>query len=109
MYSHSVDKARLPLTGLVRMMSTNPARIFGMDHRKGDIRAGMDADIVIYDPDPRSFIRAEELHNVAGYSPYEGWRLRGAVRSVMSRGQMVIENRQFVGEAGHGQFIPAHV
>jgi dihydropyrimidinase len=109
MYTHSVDKARLPLTGLVRMMSTNPARIFGLDQRKGDIRAGMDADIVIYDPEPRSFIKAEELHNVAGYSPYEGLRLRGAVRTVLSRGELVIENREFVGKAEHGQFIPAHV
>ncbi len=109
MYTHSVDKAHLPLTALVRMMSANPAKIFGLDHRKGDIRAGMDADIVIYDPEPRSFVQAETQHGVSGYSPYEGWRLRGAVRTVMSRGRMVIENRQFVGEAGHGQFIPGHV
>jgi dihydropyrimidinase len=106
LYTHSVDKARLPLTGLVRMMSANPARIFGLDHRKGDIRAGLDADIVIYDPKPRTHVQASDLHGVAGYSPYEGHRLRGAVRTVMSRGQLVIEDRQFVGKPGYGQFIP---
>jgi dihydropyrimidinase len=108
MYTHSVDKAHLPLTGLVRLLSTNPAHIFGLEKRKGDIRVGLDADLVIYDPEPRTHLRADTLHNVAGYSPYEGHRLRGAVRSVLCRGQLVIENRQFVGHAGDGQFIPAH-
>jgi dihydropyrimidinase len=109
MYTHSVDKARLPLTGLVRLLSTNPAKLFNLDHRKGDIRAGLDADIVIYDPKPRTYLKADDLHNVAGYSPYEGRRLRGAVRTVLCRGQLVIENRQFVGQPGYGQFIAAHL
>jgi dihydropyrimidinase len=109
MYTHSVDKAQLPLTGIVKLMSSNPARLFGIDHRKGDIRAGLDADIVIYDPKPRTFLKAEELHNVAGYTPYEGHRLRGAVRTVLCRGQIVIQDRQFVGQAGYGQFIEAQL
>jgi dihydropyrimidinase len=108
MYTHSVDKARLPLTGLVRLMSTNPARLFGLDNRKGDVRAGLDADLVIYDPNPRTYLNTTELHNAAGYSPYEGRRLRGAVRTVLCRGQAVIENRQFVGQAGYGRFVAAH-
>ena len=82
-YTHSLDKARSPLNALVRLMSTNPARIFGLDHRKGDIRAGMDADLLIYDPKPRSYLRSDDLHNIAGYTPYEGHRLRGAVRTVL--------------------------
>lgn len=109
MYTHSVDKAHLTLNGLVRLLSTNPARIFGLDERKGDIRVGLDADLVIYDPEPRSHLRAEDLHNIAGYSPYEGHRLRGAVRTVLCRGQLVIEDRKFVGKPGYGQFIPAQV
>jgi dihydropyrimidinase len=108
MYTHSVDKARLPLTGLVRLMSTNPAKLFGLENRKGDIRAGLDADLVIYDPNPRTYLNAADLHNVAGYSPYEGRRLRGAVRTVLCRGQTVIENRQFVGQPGYGKYVPAH-
>jgi dihydropyrimidinase len=108
MYTHSVDKARLPLTGLVRLMSTTPAKLFGLEERKGDIRAGLDADLVIYDPKPRTHLKAEDLHGVSGYTPYEGKRLRGAVRTVMCRGQLVIENRQFVGKAGYGKFIAGH-
>src|SRR5204862_3056440 len=107
MYTHSVDKARLPLTGLVRLLSTNPARLFGLDHCKGDIRAGLDADLVIYDPKPRAHVHAEDLHNIAGYSPYEGHRLRGEVRTVMVRGETVIEDREFVGSSGSGKFVPA--
>src|SRR5258707_5367305 len=90
MCTHSVDRALLPLSGLVSRLSSNPARIFGLAHRKGDIRVGLDADLVIYDPEPRSHIHAEDLHNIAGYSPYEGHRLRGAVRTVLCRGQIVI-------------------
>ncbi|HVO41894.1 MAG TPA: dihydropyrimidinase [Aggregatilineales bacterium] len=105
MYTHSLDKARSPLTALVRMMSTNPARIFGLDHRKGDIRAGLDADVVIYDPKPRRYLQPDDLHNIAGYTPYEGIRLRGAVRTVLCRGQRVIEDGKFVGQTGYGQFI----
>jgi len=108
MYTHSVDKARLPLTGLVRLMSTTPAKLFGLDERKGDIRAGLDADLVIYDPKPRTHLKAEDLHGVSGYTPYEGKRLRGAVRTVLCRGQLVIENRQFVGKAGYGKFVAGH-
>lgn len=108
MYTHSVDKARLPLTGLVKLLCANPARIFGLDDRKGDIRAGLDADLVIYDPKPRTHLKADHLHNIAGYSPYEGRRLRGAVRTVLCRGELVIENRQFVGKAGYGKFVAGH-
>jgi dihydropyrimidinase len=108
MYTHSVDKARLPLTGLVKLLCANPARIFGLDDRKGDIRAGLDADLVIYDPKPRTHLKADHLHNIAGYSPYEGRRLRGAVRTVLCRGERVIENRQFVGKAGYGKFVAGH-
>jgi dihydropyrimidinase len=108
MFTHSLDKARSPLTSLVRLMSTNPARIFGLDHRKGDLRAGLDADVVIYDPQPRSYLSPDDLHNIAGYTPYAGYRVRGVVRTVLVRGQKVIENREFVGIPGYGKFIPAH-
>src|SRR5258708_17335159 len=106
MYTHSVHKARVALPGLVRMLSANPARIFGLADRKGDIRAGLDADIVIYDPKPRNHLHAEEMHGVAGHSPYEGHRLRGEVRSILCRGQLVIEDRKFVGKSGYGHFTP---
>ncbi|MEP7289817.1 MAG: dihydropyrimidinase [Chloroflexota bacterium] len=109
MYTHSVDKAHMMLTGLVKLLCTNPAKIFGLDHRKGDIRAGLDADLVIYDPEPRSHLSTENLHNIAGYSPYEGHRIRGAVRTVLVRGQTVIENCEFVGQPGYGRFIAAHL
>lgn len=107
LFTHSADKARVPLTSLVRVLSANPARIFGLEHRKGDIRAGLDADLVIYDPRPRSYLRPEDLHNIAGYTPYEGHRIRGAVRSVLCRGRLVIENRKFLGQPGYGKFLAA--
>jgi dihydropyrimidinase len=107
MITHSTDKLKLSLSGLVRVLCCTPARLFGLDHRKGELRAGMDADVVIYDPSPRHYLHAADLHNVAGYTPYEGTRMRGAVRMVFSRGKKILDDRTFTGTAGDGRFVPA--
>ncbi len=77
---------RITWSRLVEVCSTNPARIFGL-HSKGALAPGMDADVVIYDPRPAGVIRAGQLHNLAGYSPYEGMPVQGAVRDVFVRGR----------------------
>ena len=64
------------------MTSANPARIFGLKG-KGALASGYDADVVIYDPRVETTLRAAALHNLAGYTPYEGWKIQGAVRDVL--------------------------
>ncbi|MFJ2920977.1 dihydropyrimidinase [Streptomyces sp. NPDC087307] len=83
-----------------------PARMFGLYPKKGTIAPGADADIVIYDPAAEQTISAETHHMNVDYSAYEGKRVTGRVETVLSRGVPVIDNRAYVGKAGHGAYLP---
>ena len=91
---------------IVTKMSANPAKIFGLYPRKGTLLAGSDADVVIYDPRPTVTIRSEDLHTIGGYSPYEGMQVQGKVRTTISRGKVLVDDGQFFGEQGRGEFLP---
>lgn len=104
MVTHFAGHVGLPR--LMAMLAENPARLFGLYPRKGTILPGSDADVVIYDPRSRGVIHHRELHYRAGYSPYEGMTVQGKVRLVMSRGEIVVEDGVFAGEAGRGIFLP---
>ena len=89
----------------VEVCCTNPARIFGLS-RKGQVVPGFDADLVIFDPDRWVTIEAgKTLHERVDWSPYEGLRVQGWPRDVLSRGQVVVRDGQFVGEVGRGRFV----
>ncbi|RFU86532.1 dihydropyrimidinase [Streptomyces triticagri] len=83
-----------------------PARMFGLYGQKGTIAPGADADIVIYDPNAQQTLSAETHHMNVDYSPYEGKRITGRVETVLSRGELVIDQREFTGRAGHGAYVP---
>ena len=93
---------------LPALTAASPARIFGLSH-KGRLAPGYDADIVIYDPQGERLIRAAGLHNLAGYTPYEGWRVRGSVRDLFSRGRILVHDGDFAPAPGWGRFIGAVV
>jgi dihydropyrimidinase len=95
----------LPLIRLAQLMSTNAARIFGVYPQKGVILPGSDADLLIYDPEPEVVIRAEDQHTIGGYTPYEGMTVKGRVRTVLSRGEVLIEDGELHGEPGRGRFL----
>jgi dihydropyrimidinase len=97
---------QLELPKLVRMLSENPARLFGLYPRKGAILPGSDADLVIYDPESRIPVQPETLHGLAGYSPYEGMTMHGRVRTVLSRGEVIVDEGTWSGQAGRGRFVP---
>jgi dihydropyrimidinase len=103
-YSEGVARRRISAERMVDLLSTTPARLFGMP-AKGAIEVGRDADLVLFDPNGRRLIRASELHHTSDYTPYEGLEVAGAVRSVFVRGRPVIRAGQFVGQRGFGQFI----
>ena len=103
-YSEGVAKGRLTVERLVDLISTTPARLFGLVG-KGAIAPGRDADLVLFDPAGRRTLRASDLHHTSDYTPYEGFALAGAVRSVFVRGRPVIRDGTFVGQRGFGQFI----
>ncbi|HET9852320.1 MAG TPA: amidohydrolase family protein, partial [Candidatus Limnocylindrales bacterium] len=103
-YSEGVARGRLTLERLVDLLSTTPARLFGLD-RKGAIEAGRDADVVLFDPSARRTLTAGSLHHTSDYTPYEGFELAGAVRSVFQRGRPVIRDGAYVGTRGDGRFV----
>ncbi|MCF3102525.1 dihydropyrimidinase [Streptomyces roseoverticillatus] len=83
-----------------------PARMFGLAPHKGTIVPGGDADLVIYDPHAEQTLSAATHHMNVDYSAYEGKRVTGRVETVLSRGEVVIDQRTFTGRAGHGRYVP---
>ena len=81
------------------------AKMFGMFPKKGTIAVGSDADIVVFDPNREQTISAKTHHMNCDYSAYEGRTIRGVVETVLSRGNIVIEQGEFKGQAGKGQFV----
>ena len=103
-YAEGVAKGRLSVERLIDLIATTPARLIGLK-RKGAIEVGRDADLVLFDPAARRVLHASELHHSSDYTPYEGFELTGAVRSVFVRGRPVIRDGTFVGRRGFGRFV----
>ena len=103
-YSEGVGGGRLGLERLVDVLATTPARLFGLPG-KGAVERGRDADLVLFDPDARRAVRQVDLHHTSDFTPYEGLAVRGAVRTVLLRGEPVIRDGAFVGRRGQGRFI----
>jgi dihydropyrimidinase len=104
-YDGGVVRNRVSLNRFVELTSTAAAKMFGLFPRKGTVAVGSDADIVIFDPAATQTISAKTHHMNVDYSAYEGRTVRGAVETVLSRGQLVVENGEFKGRAGAGQFL----
>lgn len=104
-----VSSGEMPVTRLVNLTSTAPARLNGLYPRKGTLLPGADADIAIWDPVYRWALRADELHMATDYTPYEGRHLVGAPRTVLVRGRVVIEEGQLVDDSAQGRHLRAGV
>ena len=92
----------------MQLVSTAPAKLFGLYPRKGTVAVGSDADLIVFDPNLEQTISAGTHHMRVDYSMFEGIRTKGAPRTVLSRGQPVIANGEFVGRAGAGVFLRRH-
>jgi dihydropyrimidinase len=104
-YHYGVNEGRLSLNRFVELVSTTPARLFGLYPRKGTIAPGSDADIVVWDPEADHVISAATHHMRIDYSMFEGFRVKGNARTVLSRGEVVVDNGVFHGRAGRGQYM----
>src|ERR1700728_3935198 len=104
-YSGGVHGKRFSPNRFVEVVSTSPAKLFGLFPRKGTIAVGSDADIVIFDPNHREVISVKTHHMRVDYSMFEGIQIQGAARTVLSRGRTIIDKNQFTGRPGSGQFL----
>ena len=100
-----MNEGRLSLNRFVEIVSTAPARLFGMYPKKGEIAPGSDADVVIWDPQAAHTIRAATQEMRVDYSMYEGFEVRGRARTVLSRGEVIVEDGKFTGKPGRGVYL----
>ncbi len=105
MYSEGVVKRGLPIWWLARVMSENPARIFGLYPRKGTIQVGSDADLTIIDPKADVDITASDHLGKAGYTPYEGMKLKGRFVMTLLRGEVLTENGEISLGSDYGRYV----
>ena len=100
-----VTKGRLGLEKFVALSATEPAKIYGLHPRKGDIVVGADADIAIWDPRREVTLAAPLMHDLTGYTPYEGRKVTGWPVTVLSRGRVVVDDATLRVAPGSGKFL----
>ena len=104
-HHHGVNQGKLTINRFVEIVSTTPARIFGMYPKKGVIASGSDADLVIWDREAEHLISAKTHHMRVDYSMFEGFRVKGNAKMVLSRGEVIVDGGEFVGKVGRGEYL----
>lgn len=108
MYPYMLAQAvsgRITMNKAVELCASNPAKLFGLNHCKGAIRVGLDADIVIYDPEKEFTITNEAMHGDTDHTIWEGVQLKGYPEATYSRGRLVFKDGEFLGKRGDGKLI----
>ena len=101
----AVSKGRISLRRFTDLCCANPAKLFGLYPQKGVIAAGSDADLAIIDPGRQTVISQKNLHSNVDYSAYEGTAVQGWPVCTISRGEVIVKEGKFIGEAGRGKFL----
>jgi dihydropyrimidinase len=104
-HEFGVRAGRISLNRMVELLSTNPAKLFGLYPRKGTIAVGSDADIVVFDPERTVTISAATHHSKSDYNLFEGTEVTGVPEVVLLRGQVLVEDGQLIASPGVGQFV----
>jgi len=104
-HEFGVRGGRISLNRMVELLSTNPAKLFGLYPRKGTIAVGSDADIVVFDPEKRVKISAATHHSKSDYNLFEGTEVTGSPEVVLLRGNVLVEGDELVASPGIGQFV----
>jgi dihydropyrimidinase len=108
LFSEGVGKGRIDIHQFVALTATNVAKLYGLHPRKGTIAVGSDADIALWDPLVERTVRWNDLHDNAGYTPYEGMTITGWPIIVISRGRIAVEDGHLLVEPGAGSFLKRH-
>lgn len=96
------------IESLVRAYCWRPAELFGIQHRKGDLKVGLDGDVTIFDPDVEWVVDESVMQSNAGWSPFDGRKLRGRVTMTVSRGEVVFDGERVLSRPGRGQLVTFH-
>src|ERR1700744_4943740 len=104
-YSGGVASGRFSVNRFVELVSTTPAKLFGLYPRKGTIAVGSDADLVVFDPGRKHTISAKTHHMRVDYSMFEGIEITGMPDVVLSRGRVMVDGETFHGKPGSGNFL----
>jgi dihydropyrimidinase len=104
-HEFGVRGGRISLNRMVELLSTNPAKLFGLYPRKGTIAVGSDADIVVFDPEKQLTISAATHHSKSDYNLFEGTEVTGSPEVVLLRGNVLVEGDELVASPGIGQFV----
>jgi dihydropyrimidinase len=105
LHHHGVGLGNISLQRFVELVSTAPARIFGMYPKKGVLAPRSDADLVLWDPAAHHTISAATHHMRVDYSMFEGFKVRGNARDVYSRGELIVSKGEFIAKPGRGQYL----
>jgi dihydropyrimidinase len=105
LFSAGVGSGRITIERFVELVATNPARLFGLYPRKGTIAVGADADLVVWDPELERPVEAAKLQSRAGYSVYEGERVRGWPIVTIARGEVLLEDGAISAAPGRGYWL----
>ena len=104
LYTYGVGAGRITMEQMCRVLSENPAKLYGLYPQKGILKAGSDADIVVLDPEKEDVISAATQHCNVDYAPFEGFKIKGTIDSVYLRGNKVYEDGMILGSCS-GKFL----
>ncbi len=110
-FTRGVKGGKIDIQRFVDTASTQAAKLFGLFPRKGAIKVGSDADLVVYDPNYRGNISAKTHQMNLDYNSFEGFEIEGRPHAVTVRGRVAARDGKFVGEIGRGKFLrrePSH-
>ncbi len=105
LWDGGVRTGKIDMHRFVEIVSTNPAKMFGLWPKKGTIAVGSDGDMIIFDSEKETTLSAKTHHMKVDYNPYEGRKVIGGPRTVLSRGEVVIDDGEFKARAGRGEFV----
>ncbi|HSQ26726.1 MAG TPA: allantoinase AllB [Anaerolineales bacterium] len=105
MISEGYHRRGLPLTSIARLLSSNPARLYGVGDKKGSIRPGLDADFAVIDPNEIWTLTEDLLYNKNKFSAYTGYEYKGRVKQTYVRGKLVYKEGQVIAKPGYGRLV----
>lgn len=106
LFDAMVSKGRLGLAKFVELTATAPAKIYNLHPRKGSIAIGADADLVVWDPNRKVTLTSDLLHDLTGYTPYDGRVITGWPETTLRRGEIIVRGGRLAAKPGSGAFLP---